>query len=90
MGESGSGKTSLLNVLGGRAGYGWVTGDLSLNGRPFSPRRNRHLVGYVPQAHVLYKELTVYENLACAAGHFGLGGPGEVDLKLDLGRSGIP
>ena len=67
MGESGSGKTTLLNVLGGRASYGLQTGSLTLNSRPFSPRVSQHMLGYVPQAHILYKELTVYENLAYAA-----------------------
>ena len=67
MGESGSGKTTLLNVLGGRAGYGWTTGDMRLNSRTYQPRSLRHLLGYVPQAHLVFKELTVYENLAYAA-----------------------
>ena len=59
MGESGSGKTTLLNVLGGRAGYGWTTGDMRLNSRPYQPRSLRHLLGYVPQAHLVFRELTV-------------------------------
>lgn len=67
MGESGSGKTTLLNVLGGRASYGRTTGEMRLNNRPYQPRKMRHLLGYVPQAHLVFKELTVYENLAYAA-----------------------
>jgi len=67
MGESGSGKTTLLNVIGGRAGYGSITGTMVLNHRPYDPHAVRHLLGYVPQAHLVYKELTVYENLAYAA-----------------------
>ena len=67
MGESGSGKTTLLNVIGGRAGYGSITGAMVLNNRPYDPHSVRHLLGYVPQAHLVYKELTVYENLAYAA-----------------------
>lgn len=66
MGESGSGKTTLLNVLGGRADYGHVTGEVTLNKRPFRPSKLRHVLGYVPQAHLLFKELTVYENLMYA------------------------
>lgn len=57
----GSGKTTLLNILGGRASYGWVSGSLILNRRPFRPDKIRHLLGYVPQAHLVFKELTVYE-----------------------------
>jgi len=67
MGESGSGKTTLLNVIGGRASYGWTSGEMLLNRRPFRPANIRHLLGYVPQAHLVFKELTVYENLAYAA-----------------------
>lgn len=67
MGESGSGKTTLLNVLGGRANYGSISGEMKLNNRPFEPQTFLHLLGYVPQAHLVYKELTVYENLAYAA-----------------------
>ena len=67
MGESGSGKTTLLNVLGGRAGYGWSTGEMRLNSHTFHPRSMRHLLGYVPQAHLVFKELTVFENIMYAA-----------------------
>ena len=71
MGESGSGKTTLLNVLGGRAGYGWVSGStgqtMMLNGRPYQPTSMQNLIGFVPQAHLVFKELTVYENLHFAA-----------------------
>ena len=67
MGESGSGKTTLLNVMGGRATYGRMVGDLLVNNTNFDPHESRHLLGYVPQSHILFKELTVYENLAFAA-----------------------
>ena len=67
LGESGSGKTTLLNVLGGRANYGWTSGKILLNSRPYQPSSIRHKIGYVPQAHLVFKELTVYENLLYAA-----------------------
>ena len=67
MGESGSGKTTLLNVIGGRAAYGHSTGHMKLNTRTFHPQRMSNLIGYVPQAHLVFKELTVYENLAYSA-----------------------
>ena len=59
MGESGSGKTSLLNVLSGRANYGHVDGEIQLNGRPLDTSKLRHLFGYVPQEPLLHRELTV-------------------------------
>ena len=67
MGESGSGKTTLLNILGGRASYGVQSGGMFLNGKRFNAHHCRHLIGYVPQAHLVFKELTVYENLIYAA-----------------------
>ena len=54
-------------VLGGRDTYGWKTGEMRLNGAPYKPHSMRHLLGYVPQAHLVFKELTVYENLAYSA-----------------------
>jgi ABC-type multidrug transport system ATPase subunit len=65
MGESGSGKSTLLNVLGGRGGYGKVSGTISLNNKPFDPTRVK--LGFVPQAYLIFKELTVHENLLYAA-----------------------
>lgn len=73
MGESGCGKSTLLNVLGGRANYGIVGGvdknapPISLNSRPFQPDSMRNLLGFVPQEHLVFKELTVYENLLYSA-----------------------
>jgi len=67
MGESGSGKTTLLNVLGGRALYGKVQGRVNLNRRRYEPERIK--LGFVPQAYLIFKELTVWENLWYAARH---------------------
>ena len=67
MGESGSGKTSLLNVLSGRASYGTVSGTLTLNGLPHEPLAMRHLIAFVPQEYQIHRDLTVQENLLHAA-----------------------
>ena len=67
MGESGSGKTSLLNVLSGRASYGEVEGSVTLNGRRHQPHKMRHLVGFVPQEYMVHRDLTVEENLEFSA-----------------------
>ena len=71
IGESGSGKTSFLNVLAGRAEYGTVGGSLTFNGQPHKPLLAHH-IGFVPQAYLIRRELTVYENLRFAA-----------DMRLD-------
>ena len=45
-----------------QASYGTTTGRLDLNGRPFEPWALTHMIGFVPQAYILFDELTV-----CAA-----------------------
>jgi ABC-type multidrug transport system fused ATPase/permease subunit len=67
MGLSGSGKTSLLNVLAGRAFYGTVTGEIKINGRRDNLRWHRGLVGYVPQDDIMLRTMTVEETLYFAA-----------------------
>jgi len=60
MGESGSGKTTLLNAISGRATYGKLSGSISLNRQPLVPGPD---MGFVPQAYLVQKTLTIYENL---------------------------
>ena len=60
MGESGSGKTTLLNAISGRASYGTLSGEIALNNQPMRPGTN---MGFVPQAYLVQRALTVYENL---------------------------
>jgi ABC-type multidrug transport system ATPase subunit len=48
---AGAGKSSLLNVLGGKAqAYGVVTGTVLINGHPDRLERYRDSLGFVPQA----------------------------------------
>lgn len=68
MGPSGAGKTSFMNVLCDRAGYGITTGSLSINGKEGDRISNhRDLMGFVPQDDIVHDELTVRENLMFAA-----------------------
>ena len=53
--------------VGMHAVNGTVAEPLKLNGRRFEPWRMKTLVGFVPQAHIVFKELTVYENLLYAS-----------------------
>lgn len=55
MGASGSGKTSLLNVLASRAN-GVARGELLVNGRAFG-RQLRRVAGYVLQEDLLFSYL---------------------------------
>ena len=45
MGRSGVGKTSLINVLCGRAFYGKITGDVKINGHDTTIEENTHFFG---------------------------------------------
>ena len=49
MGGSGTGKTSLLNALCGKAYYGKVTGTILINGTEAKIEDHKHLIGFVPQ-----------------------------------------
>lgn len=66
-GESGSGKSTLLSMLAGllnpTEGTIHICGEniYELSDKQLSLFRNRH-IGYIPQAHELLSELTVYEN----------------------------
>ena len=63
MGGSGTGKSTLLNVLTGK--YQAETGLIYLNGVPLNTDKNNAagVIGLVPQDDMLIEELTVYQNL---------------------------
>ncbi|XP_052071138.1 broad substrate specificity ATP-binding cassette transporter ABCG2-like [Mytilus californianus] len=63
---TGSGKSSLLDILAGRKAPLRVSGDLLLNGSPH-PENFKCMVGYVLQDDVVISGLTVRENLAFSA-----------------------
>mmetsp|Transcript_14473 Transcript_14473/g.31813 ORF Transcript_14473/g.31813 Transcript_14473/m.31813 type:complete len:646 (-) Transcript_14473:825-2762(-) len=78
LGGSGTGKTSLLNALSGRAFYGDVTGTILINGHRGKIEDHGYPVGYVPQDDLVHGELTVRENLIFA-GRFRL--PANTSMK---------
>ena len=63
MGGSGTGKSTLLNVLNGS--YRLTSGSLHINGLDIHEHKEelKGVIGYVPQEDLLIEELTVYENL---------------------------
>jgi len=63
MGGSGTGKSTLLNVLNGL--YAPTKGTVSINGFDVNDPTNdvEGIIGYVPQDDLLIEELTVYQNL---------------------------
>jgi len=68
MGASGSGKTSLLNVLSGRTPETKglkLTGRVGING--ISQKRSQHRQAYVRQEDIFYSQLTARETLMMEA-----------------------
>ncbi|RAH71105.1 putative ABC transporter [Aspergillus aculeatinus CBS 121060] len=65
MGPSGSGKSSFVNILGGKNKAS--TGEICLNGYRMKPAELRALMGFVPQDDLVLPELTVRENLLHSA-----------------------
>jgi ABC-type multidrug transport system ATPase subunit len=63
MGASGTGKSTLMNLLNGNLKPS--DGKILLNGHDVYEEQNlvRGLIGYVPQEDLLVEELTVWENL---------------------------
>jgi len=67
MGSSGSGKTSLLNIMSGILKP--TSGSVKINGTDITENRNalEGVAGYVPQDDLLIEDLTVFENLYFSA-----------------------
>ena len=66
LGPTGSGKTSLLDVLAGRKDQRYLTGSVLINGKP-QPRDFRLMSGFVVQDDTVWGQLTVRENLNFSA-----------------------
>lgn len=67
MGASGSGKSSLLDILAHRTKKGIVGGTTLLNGRVATASAMRRVSGYVDQEDTLMSTLTVFETVLYSA-----------------------
>ncbi|MEM6644339.1 MAG: ATP-binding cassette domain-containing protein [Bacteroidota bacterium] len=61
MGGSGTGKSTLMNILNGKISA--KNGRLHINGFSLEQASTEGVIGYVPQDDLLFEELTVYQNL---------------------------
>ncbi len=61
MGGSGTGKSTLLNLLNGKLEPS--SGRVHINGHSVQRAGREGVIGYVPQDDLLFDELTVYQNL---------------------------
>jgi ABC transport system ATP-binding/permease protein len=67
MGGSGTGKSTLLNLLNGNLPP--KQGRITINGYPISERNDQlnGMIGFIPQDDLLVEELSVYQNLYYSA-----------------------
>jgi len=83
VGESGTGKTSILRMLAGLLtadeGECEIAGEYSTRGLDYESRRH---IGYLPQVFSLFGELTVDDNLDFLAGIHQVP-PAEFEIKRD-------
>jgi ABC-type lipoprotein export system ATPase subunit len=63
MGESGAGKTTLMDVIAMRKTSGTISGDIRVNGFPQDEKTFRRCSGYVEQFDIQSPELTVRETV---------------------------
>ena len=69
LGPNGAGKTTLIRLLVGLLKP--KSGSVQLMGQRPS-RKTAHLIGYMPQLHSLYNELSVVQNVSFFANIYGL------------------
>jgi ABC-type multidrug transport system ATPase subunit len=66
LGGSSSGKSLLMKYLTGRVSHLEGTGEVTLNGKPFFPNRQKNGFGFVPQEDFLIGDITVRETFEIA------------------------
>jgi len=67
MGESGAGKTTLMDVIAMRKNSGIISGDIRVNGFPQDKKSFRRCSGYVEQFDIQSPQLTVRETILFSA-----------------------
>eukprot|EP00611_Tribonema_gayanum_P002965 TRINITY_DN1228_c0_g1_i1.p1 TRINITY_DN1228_c0_g1~~TRINITY_DN1228_c0_g1_i1.p1 ORF type:complete len:1434 (-),score=522.22 TRINITY_DN1228_c0_g1_i1:326-4453(-) len=67
LGASGSGKSVLLKTLTGRLPHMHCTGEVTLEGRAISPRKQTNGFSFTPQEDILIGDITVRETFEIAA-----------------------
>ena len=83
MGESGAGKTSLLNALSGRSAVsGVIAGEMWINGARVTPAQMRHVSNFVPQDDVVIACFTPRQALGYTARLHGLDAA-ETEKRVD-------
>ena len=94
QGESGSGKTTFLNILAGlesadEGSVYWDGQDVSKLGRDESSRRRGVLIGLVFQSYYLVPEMNAYENVMLGARIAGANGVSQSDVESMFAKVGL-
>ncbi|RLG47470.1 MAG: ABC transporter ATP-binding protein, partial [Thermoproteota archaeon] len=84
VGPNGSGKTTLLRVASGLTAPS--RGRVLVSGRPPSSPEARRAMGVVGHSHMLYRKLTVRENLSLFSRLYGVGVDWALVESLGLDR----
>ncbi|CAE7470428.1 ABCG24 [Symbiodinium pilosum] len=61
LGPSGAGKTSLMNVLCGKANYAYVSGRVCFNGQEGNYEDYKTVMGFVPQDDIVHEAGTQFQ-----------------------------
>ncbi|EPS65201.1 hypothetical protein M569_09576, partial [Genlisea aurea] len=67
VGESGAGKTTLMDVLAGRKTGGYVEGNINVSGYPKNQTTFARICGYCEQIDIHSPHVTVYESISYSA-----------------------
>ena len=67
VGESGAGKTTLMDVLAGRKTGGYIEGSITISGYPKKQQTFARISGYCEQTDIHSPYVTVHESLIYSA-----------------------
>lgn len=67
VGESGAGKTTLMDVLAGRKTGGYIEGSITISGYPKKQETFARICGYCEQADIHSPYITLHESLVYSA-----------------------
>ena len=67
VGESGAGKTALMDVLPGRKAGGYIEGSITISGYPKKQQTFARISGYCEQTDIHSPYVTVHESLIYSA-----------------------
>ena len=81
-GPNGAGKSTLVRIIGGEEGAD--AGELSFDGRAWSPADNWHAVAVVHQEPQLFPNLTVAENVVAGREDTATGWPKPTDADINV------